>query len=224
MIIFIGKFIKFFVSSILVVAILLGGIVLLSNFFDLGGIKTYSVLTGSMEPAIKTGSLIFVKKQENYSVGDIVTKTGDESGITVTHRIINITEEDGNVKIKTKGDANNVEDKEFFDKDAIIGKVFVYIPFAGYLTNYAQTPYGLMVIVVIPAVIIVYEEIGKIKKELIRMRKNRKEKENSGENRKEERPVAEGRKIPVKLSEDESSDESHLSERSSSKKPKKLIW
>jgi signal peptidase len=224
MIIFMGKFIKFFVSSILVVAILLGGIVLLSNFFDLGGIKTYSVLTGSMDPAIKTGSLIFIKKQENYSVGDIVTKTGDESGMTVTHRIISITEEDGNVKIKTKGDANNVEDEEFFDKDAIIGKVFFHIPFAGYLTNYAQTPYGLMVIVVIPAVIIVYEEIGKIKKELIQTRKNRKEKENSGETRKEEHPVAEGRKIPVKLSKDESFGKPRSSEGSSSKKPKKLIW
>lgn len=78
----------------------------------------YKVITGSMEPKIKSGDYILVIKSKEYKKGDIVTYFHD--GYYVTHRIESIN---GN-KVVTKGDANNKED-EVFDSNSIIGK-FVY--------------------------------------------------------------------------------------------------
>ena len=76
----------------------------------------YKVITGSMEPKIKSGDYILVIKSKEYKKGDIVTYFND--GYYVTHRIESIN---GN-KVVTKGDANNKED-EVFDSNSIIGKL-----------------------------------------------------------------------------------------------------
>ena len=59
------------------------------------GIQPYIVLSGSMEPDILTGSLIYVDKltpeeASNLHVGDTVTFFTDKYGTTVTHRIYEV--------------------------------------------------------------------------------------------------------------------------------------
>ncbi len=97
------------------------------------GIKPYVVLSGSMEPAIPTGSVVFVDIHDtDVSVGDIVTyKLPSVNGgeILVTHRIIQ--EEDGNWI--TKGDANDVEDLSQVTQEQIVGSYCFLIPMVGYL-------------------------------------------------------------------------------------------
>ena len=75
------------ISNLILGALGLFMLVLATSFLPLpGNFKTFVVQSGSMEPAIRTGSLIFVKPMEKYVVGDIVNiKDGKNS---VTHRIV----------------------------------------------------------------------------------------------------------------------------------------
>lgn len=80
------------------------------------GATPYTILTGSMTPAIKPGSLVVVRPVDpsSLSVGDVVTvqlESGEAS--MVTHRIAAIQyRADGQLQFITKGDANNVVDAE----------------------------------------------------------------------------------------------------------------
>lgn len=120
----------------LVVTWLTNLVILMASVFyvsQLVGIKLYVVLSGSMEPAIPTGSAAFVDTRDaDVSIGNIVTyKLPSVNGgeTLVTHRIIR--EEDGNWI--TKGDANDVEDLSPVSQEQIMGSYCFLIPMAGYL-------------------------------------------------------------------------------------------
>ncbi len=161
---------KISINTILFFLIAIGTLVVLSFLPLPGNYKIFTVQSGSMEPAIHTGSLIFVKPLADYSVGDIVTKKTDDPKMTVTHRVVTKEEIDGQTVFETKGDANDSSDGEKFGKDMIIGKKFLTIPFLGYLTSYAKTQMGIILIIIIPAVIIIYDEFNKIVAEIKKIR------------------------------------------------------
>ncbi|KKQ69669.1 MAG: Signal peptidase I [Candidatus Shapirobacteria bacterium GW2011_GWE2_38_30] len=53
-----------------------------------GNYRIYSVVSGSMEPALHVGSIVFVRPLSDYQIGDIVTfKTPKDPKNTVTHRL-----------------------------------------------------------------------------------------------------------------------------------------
>lgn len=89
---------------------------------DFFGYKNYIIVSGSMEPTIMTGDAIFVKKvpQSEINVNDIISF--QDGNVITTHRIIEILEENGVKKYKTKGDNNNVEDKQKIVYEQIEGK------------------------------------------------------------------------------------------------------
>lgn len=81
----------------------------------------YSVLivcSGSMNPNIKTGNIIIIKKTEKYQVDDVVTFSKNAKKL-ITHRIIDKCENE----FITKGDNNNVQDDEKVKENEIYGKV-----------------------------------------------------------------------------------------------------
>lgn len=97
-------------------------IIILSIYFILrlfGIAEIYEVKTGSMEDGIHVGDYILIIKKNNYKVGDVVTYK--KEGYHVTHRIIKKNRN----KVTTKGDANNVADKEI-KTSSIIGKVIYH--------------------------------------------------------------------------------------------------
>ncbi len=100
------------------------------------------VLTGSMEPTIKSGEMIIIKEQTDYNVDDIVTYKEDRN-FFVTHRIINKYED----KYETKGDNNNLID-ELIDKDQIEGKVIYHSKVCGFFILYLLKPITLIVIII----------------------------------------------------------------------------
>lgn len=100
------------------------------------------VLTGSMEPTIKSGEMIIIKEQSDYNIDDIVTYKEDKS-FFVTHRIINKYED----KYETKGDNNNLID-EPINKDQIEGKVIYHSKICGFFILYLLKPITLIVIIV----------------------------------------------------------------------------
>lgn len=129
-----------------------------------GGIKTFVVQSGSMEPTIKTGGVVVVKPMASYAVGDVITfGPRSKTKPPTTHRIIEV-KGDGN--FVTKGDANNGEDMRTVSRYEVIGRVLFSVPYVGYAVAAAQKPWGFTVIVVIPAAIIIWEEMQKIWREV----------------------------------------------------------
>jgi signal peptidase len=74
----------------------------------------------------------------------------------------------------TEGDANGTPDGTQITSSDILGKVVIKIPFLGYVVAFTRTVPGLIILVVIPAVIIIYEEINKIKVEVKKRKEKRK--------------------------------------------------
>jgi signal peptidase I len=135
-----------------------------------------SVLTGSMEPAIPTGSVVFVYPQESYGVGDIVTfkPNGSEETISITHRIIEETNGASGTIFTTKGDANELKDADLLYERDIYGEVVFHIPYLGRLLDVAKTPWGFAALVIIPAALVIADEVKKI---LAVVRKQKEEEE-----------------------------------------------
>lgn len=162
----IGKIFKITINTILVLLVLLGVFVVFSFVPFPGNYKVFTVMSGSMTPKIMTGSLAFVKPMGDYGVGDVITRRTTDPKVTITHRIVSKEEINGQIAFETKGDANDSPDGEKFTKEGIVGKVFLTIPFLGYPVAYAKTTPGLILLIIIPAVIIIYDEMNKIKEEI----------------------------------------------------------
>jgi len=177
----ISKIFKIIVNAVLVVLILIAILVVFSFVSFPGNYKVFTVQSGSMEPAIKTGSLIFVKPMSGYNVGDIITRRTTDPKVTITHRIFSKVDINGQTAFETKGDANDGPDGEKFTADGIIGRVLLIIPYLGYPVSFAKTTQGLILIVIIPAVIIIYDEMNKIKGEVRLLAERKKKKEGTGE-------------------------------------------
>ncbi|HEX7017897.1 MAG TPA: signal peptidase I [Patescibacteria group bacterium] len=141
------------------------------------GLNFFTVTSGSMEPTIPTGSLIYVGKYklDELKTGDIITyslpnsATGEQA--IVTHRISEINTDESTkevsgeektvieYRIKTKGDANSEADNYTLGANNIIGVYKWHIPSVGYLTSFAQSPLGFIVLVIAPGLILIVWEI-----------------------------------------------------------------
>ena len=106
------------------------------------GMQSFAVLSGSMEPTIPTGSLVFAKAQGSYAAGDIITFQ-DAGGTVVTHRIVSV---DAAGACTTQGDANNVADPHPVPSASIIGKVAFHLPYLGSLCEALKTSAGITAI------------------------------------------------------------------------------
>lgn len=101
------------------------------------GYYGFTILTGSMEPAISIGDFIISRKvhSESINVGDIITFIDED--IIVTHRVSQILKNQSQDAVFiTKGDANNVEDDNVVNTKDVVSKYICSIPFLGYLLNY----------------------------------------------------------------------------------------
>lgn len=118
---------------ILAIVILAAAGVMVPRLF---GVQEYAVQTGSMEPEIPVGSLIFVTKTdaEKLVPGDIIAYRSESgAGAPIVHRVV---ENDMAVKeLITKGDANSSEDLFPVGYDQVVGKVMFSIPYIGSIFN-----------------------------------------------------------------------------------------
>lgn len=141
-----------------------------------GGFKMLVVQSGSMEPVIKTGSVILIKKQDTYNVDDIVSFVGSGRDST-THRITKTSIVKGKEIFNTKGDVNKGEDQEKVGIDNILGKAVFTLPYLGYVIAFTRTQQGFIFLIVIPATIIIFSEILNIKREILLFKEKRKSKQ-----------------------------------------------
>jgi len=143
-----------------------------------GNIKFLTVLSGSMEPTIKTGSIILVKPIADYKIGDIITFGPTTKTMPpTTHRIAEIKVVGDQPVYITKGDANESVDSREIQKSDVIGKEIIKVPYLGYVIDFVRKPVGFVLIIIVPAVVIINDELRKIWKEIMRLKKKRKEKD-----------------------------------------------
>lgn len=141
----------YYIVILLVVLLMLNTIISRSEkIFNVVGFRMYTVLTGSMEPEIMPGDLAVVKaiEKDKLEVNDIITFKYD--GHVVTHRIVQKQSQG----FTTKGDNNNIEDRELIKDKDIIGKVITVIPKLGYVMKFISKPFILVALMVILALLI----------------------------------------------------------------------
>lgn len=146
-------------STMVLIAMILLAILLAGPYA--AGIKTYAVVSGSMEPALHTGSLAYVKPADASEIkeGDIITFFMSGSSMVATHRVVNT--DDKKREFTTKGDANNTKDAPI-SFDSLVGKTLISIPYLGYLTMFIKTKQGMVLAVCILTLMILFSAISKI--------------------------------------------------------------
>lgn len=147
------------ISSILVALVVLLALLLVGA--RVVGLQVFTVLSGSMEPTYHTGSLIYVKKVDPYTIkeGQPITFMLDENTVA-THRVVGIVpdEEDPTViRFRTKGDANEAEDGSLVHYKNVIGTPIFSIPYLGYVADYIQHPPGMYIAISAGAVLLLLE-------------------------------------------------------------------
>jgi len=130
------------------------------------GYSMFRVMTGSMEPEIKTDSMIVVKKvsSDTIQINDIITFYSNDpslEGAVNTHRVTDITEDNGKRIFSTKGDNNAVEDKYPVPEDRLIGIVIAKSHGFGVFVHLISNPIVFIPLIVIPFIIIILSNFVK---------------------------------------------------------------
>lgn len=102
-------------------------------------IKPQIVLSGSMEPEVSVGSLVYLSENippEEIQEQDVIAyRRGDQ--MQVLHRVIQVDKE--KKLFQTKGDANEKADPGMVDFSQYVGKEVFSIPYLGYGVDFIQT-------------------------------------------------------------------------------------
>lgn len=158
------------VLCIILIPILLINLTLIAKSYinkdevpSIGGMLPLIVLTDSMYPEIESGDLIICRTAEadEIEVNDIISffdPAGNGTSI-VTHRVIEIVEEDGEISFRTCGDNNNTEDKELVPAENLVGVYKMRIAGAGHIAMFMQSTTGLIICVLLPIILLVGYDI-----------------------------------------------------------------
>jgi len=137
---------------------------------SLFGYKVKTVLSGSMEPGIQTGSIIAIKEPEpNYTFekNDVITFITEEEKI-ITHRIDEVRKDDGSYV--TKGDANDAADLEPVRQENIIGiYTGLTIPYLGYVSTFVNSKEGLALLLILPGIGLIFYSVVLITKTFMKL-------------------------------------------------------
>ena len=113
------------------------------------GIEMYTVLSGSMEPVLSVGDLIYVVPVDPKEIkeGDIITFVLNEDLVVATHRVaaIDMAKE----RFTTKGDANEHEDAGTVLFGNVVGVEKFSLPKIGYLFSAINTTAGRIISITI---------------------------------------------------------------------------
>lgn len=142
---------------------------------SIAGFSPLTVQTDSMQPTFSAGDLIIIKKcdPDTLEVGDIITfHTIIENQYALnTHRIKEITEENGIKNYVTKGDNNALEDTHIITGADVAGKYVGKIPLLGKLMNFISSSVGFLLCIVFPLLIFFIYQIYQLIMITIEMKK-----------------------------------------------------
>jgi signal peptidase I len=121
------------------------------------GYQLKTVLSGSMEPTFKTGSIIAIEPLQNTNdlkKGDIITFHLDKDNLA-THRIIELIHSGNQVIYKTKGDNNKNADQTPVVSQNVVAKYSGFtVPYMGYLIEFTKSKKGAVLLLVLPGLLL----------------------------------------------------------------------
>ncbi len=121
------------------------------------GYQLKTVLSGSMEPTFKTGSIIAIQPAQNKTnliKDDIITFSESQDKL-ITHRIIEVVNSGDQVMYKTKGDNNEDPDTNLVVSQNVVGKYTGFtIPFLGYFIDFAKSKNGSALLLILPGLLL----------------------------------------------------------------------
>jgi signal peptidase I len=146
---------------------------------EIMGYRLLSVLSGSMEPGIKTGSIIAIKPNvdiEDLKKGDVITfKSEEDPNKLITHRITDIKMENSIPQFITKGDNNDAEDPLPVRASNVVGKYSDFtVPFIGQLLDFIKSKTGAIYLLIVPGVLLIVASIISIWKAISELDKQKK--------------------------------------------------
>src|SRR6266571_2298785 len=121
------------------------------------GYRSFTVMSGSMEPSIHVGDVVVDKQVSplDIRVGDIVTfRSTSNPKVLITHRVRYIEVADGLVRVRTKGDANNTEEHWAIPVDGSLGRAEFHVWRLGYFLVWSRSHLGRLALVVVPALLL----------------------------------------------------------------------
>jgi len=131
----------------------------------------YIIISESMIPSINAYDAVLTVRvdEEQIEMYDIITfisKEIETAGTPITHRVVDIVhdydDENKIIGYRTKGDNNNTQDFALIAPDEVIGKVYLRIPMIGYLQTFITRPLGWILIVVVPCLFIIINDVIKL--------------------------------------------------------------
>ena len=145
------------------------------NVPNYGGMQVLEVLTDSMEPTYKTKSVVFVKKvkMETFKEGDDITFMWNVNGqmMPMTHRLSSVKSpsETGNGHYEFIAHGINSNSKQcmgdcthqtqVFNETQVLGKVVGHSIIIGAIFNFMTTPWGLLILLLIPALYLIVTSV-----------------------------------------------------------------
>ena len=132
--------------------------------------SVYTIVSPSMVPTINVYDIIINKAVNNptdVQKEDIITFTSTgvlSNGLTVTHRVkdILIDKQTNEYEYVTKGDNNLIKDDTPAKYSNLIGKVILRFPGLGKVQAFVGSKFGWLVVVIIPALIIIIQDLLKL--------------------------------------------------------------
>lgn len=126
---------------------------------EIFGYQLKTVLSGSMEPGIQTGSIIAIKptgEPAKYKSGDVITfRSIDNPNILITHRVVETEKVDSQIQYITKGDNNDANDTKPIPSTNVVGEYHGFtIPYIGYALSFYGTKVGKIILLIIPGILL----------------------------------------------------------------------
>jgi len=151
--------------AIWLVAGMAAGLVLAAGVPVIGGLRSFTIMSGSMRPALGVGDVVVTKpiRARDARAGDVITfKDPQHRSRMLTHRVSALHVSGEQVLIATKGDANNRAERWSTAADGKVGRVVYHLPLIGYGLVWTHGRYARLLLVVVPAVLLGFIELGRI--------------------------------------------------------------
>lgn len=160
----IAQLTQYLIRSIGVISLILTTVFFIALFsihafqWPLSG-KFVVVRSGSMEPAISVGSLLWLSARASYQPSDVIAFMHPDANtekVVALHRIqSSIQREDNHTYFVTKGDANESVDQKEVPESLVIGSTQLIIPYLGYFIGWLQSGVGVTLTLVLPILLYV---------------------------------------------------------------------
>jgi signal peptidase len=147
-----GRAIKLLSFGVLACLLGLVALVATATAPEFFGYHTYTVEGNSMAPALKRGSVAIAAPTSLRAlrVGDIIAFRQSPKHPPVLHRIIEITNETGQLGFITQGDQNQTPDSQPVSLQGPGDKVMYSVPYAGYVLDFAHGTLGRILLIGLP--------------------------------------------------------------------------